>query len=162
MDNPTQVDETTTQEQENTSPTPTPKPQTPEKPTPEPRADDQLIRTLRDECAERRVQNRELRSTIDELSAERDTYKTQLEAIQREKDLLTVATKHGITEEYLDFLGSGSQEEMEARAVKLETLLASQQRGTPPRNRPVEGMKPGASTPADEPSDAYPAEWALR
>lgn len=161
MDNPTQVDETTTQEQENTSPTPAPKPQTPEKPTPEPRADDQLIRTLRDECAERRVQNRELRSTIDELSAERDTYKTQLEQIQREKDLLTVANKHGITEEYLDFLGSGSQEEMEARAVKLEVLLASQQR-TPLRNRPVEGMKPGASTPADEPSDAYPAEWALR
>lgn len=148
MDNPTQVDETTTQEQENTSPTPAPKPQTPEKPTPEPRGDDQLIRTLRDECAERRVQNRELRSTIDEISAERDTYKTKLESIQQENDLLLVATKHGITEEYLDFLGTGSQEEMEERAVKLEVLLASQQR-TPLRNRPVEGMKPGASTPAD-------------
>jgi dsDNA-specific endonuclease/ATPase MutS2 len=69
------------------------------------------------------------------------------------------AATHGIPADHFDLLGSGTEEEITARAEKISTLLAAQaQQQTPPpkpQSRPVEHMRPGA-TPgeADNEEDA--------
>lgn len=65
-----------------------------------------------------------------------------------------VAATHGIPADHFDLLGSGTEEEIAARAEKISTLLAAQAAaaattppvGAPPA-RPVEQLRPGA-TPA--------------
>lgn len=60
-----------------------------------------------------------------------------------------VAATHGITADHFDLLGSGTEDEIVARAAKLSTLLAAQAAAqttpaTAPSTRPVEQMRPGA------------------
>lgn len=61
------------------------------------------------------------------------------------------AATYGIPSDHFDLLGSGTEEEISARAEKLQTLLAAQVAAqTPPpadapRARPVEQLRPGAT-----------------
>lgn len=84
-------------------------------------------------------------------------------AAERESQLnvLRAAAKHGIPEEDHDLLGSGTPEELDARAARLASRYAATAAPTPPpSNRPVEGLRPGASpTPPAEPDNSYPAAW---
>jgi hypothetical protein len=100
-----------------------------------------------------------------ELQREREAR----EAIQRERDELQIgytrlelAAIHNIPPDDIDLIGSGSREDMEARAARLGALHAANTTKTPapPSDRPVERLRPGAApeppTPAD---DSYPESW---
>lgn len=80
---------------------------------------------------------------------------------ERELNLLRAAAKHGIPEEDYDLLGSGTPEELDARAARLAALRqTSAPTPPPPSNRPVEGLRPGASPTPPAPADnSYPAAW---
>lgn len=87
-------------------------------------------------------------------AAEREAETARAEAIR-----YRVAATHGVPADHFDLLGSGSEEEIEARAQKIAQLLAVKaqeqaQPGSPPPTRPVEQLRPGA-TPgeAESPDD---------
>jgi hypothetical protein len=64
------------------------------------------------------------------------------------------AATYGISPEHFDLLGTGSEEEVAARAAKLAALLTPSVPPAPgaPPTRPVEQLRPGA-TPAGQPND---------
>lgn len=60
------------------------------------------------------------------------------------------AATYGISADHFDLLGSGTEEEITARAEKLASLIAAQQApvtppAAPPQSRPVEQLRPGAT-----------------
>lgn len=64
---------------------------------------------------------------------------------------LRIAIKHGLGEADIDLLGSGTEEQVNARAQRIADLRAAAAPGTPtpvPGQRPVEQLRPGA-TPTD-------------
>lgn len=64
-----------------------------------------------------------------------------------------VAAQHGITADDIDLLGSGSEDQMTAKAQRIAALYAQQNRTTAPNpSRPVEQLRPGA-TPTDQKSE---------
>lgn len=80
-------------------------------------------------------------------SARRDADTARSEAIRYK-----VAATHGLSADHFDLLGSGSEDEITARATKIAALIADQARLqatlAAPTSRPVESLKPGA-TPAE-------------
>jgi hypothetical protein len=82
-------------------------------------------------------------------AAKRDAENYRAEAVRYK-----AAATHGIPADHFDLLGSGTEEEITARAAKLSALLAAQtQPPAPvPQRRPVEQMRPGA-TPGDAESE---------
>jgi hypothetical protein len=74
---------------------------------------------------------------------------------------MEVAITHHLDPEDIDLLGSGSREEMEDRAKRIAAKnAAAAKAGPPPTDRPVEGLRPGASPePASPPDDSYPEQW---
>ena len=83
---------------------------------------------------------------------------------QRETELLQ--TRFGISDDYLEFIGSGTYEEKEERAAKLGLLVQSakpQDATRPPSERPVASLRPGASpTPPPVEDTSYPATWGFQ
>lgn len=78
--------------------------------------------------------------------AHREIEKTRADAIRYK-----AAATFGVPQEHFDLLGSGTEEEVSARAEKIRTLLAAQAAAavtsptsTPP-TRPIEQMRPGAT-----------------
>ncbi|MBF6301175.1 hypothetical protein IU459_27055 [Nocardia amamiensis] len=90
--------------------------------------------------------------------------KTDLDARTNELNVLRAAHKHGVLEEDFDLLGSGTPEELDARAARIAARYPSSAAPTPPpSDRPVEGLRPGASpTPPAPPDTSYPASWRPR
>lgn len=90
-------------------------------------------------------------SQAEQTLAERETAFNQLDLIVR----------YNLDPEDSEFIGSGSREEMEDRAQRLAARVGSPKPHTaPPSDRPVEGLKPGASPePPKPPDDSYPAAW---
>lgn len=84
---------------------------------------------------------------------------------ETEKDLALyrrdLADEHKIPRDKLHLLGSGSREEMEAIAAEIGPLFTtSEKTPPPPSDRPVEGLRPGASPDSPKPADdSYPAAW---
>lgn len=75
--------------------------------------------------------------------ARRDAESARAEAVRYK-----AAATHGLSAEHFDLLGSGSEEEITARAAKIASLLAATQAAppsTPPQTRPVEQLRPGAT-----------------
>lgn len=91
---------------------------------------------------------------------------TDLTASRTENALLRVAAKHGIPEEDWDLLGSGTPEELDARAARLAAKgfgATKEPAPAPPSDRPLETLRPGASpTPPPAVDNSYPADWAPR
>jgi hypothetical protein len=83
----------------------------------------------------------------------RDAEKARAEAIRYK-----VAATHGIPADDFDLLGSGTEEEIAARAQRLAAYRAAAEQAqqpvapTAPQRRPVEQLRPGA-TPADAESE---------
>jgi len=75
-----------------------------------------------------------------------------------------IARRHGIADEDMDLLGSGTEEEIEGRAKRLAALSAAaagtDETPAPPTSRTAEKLRPGASpkTPTEAPK-SYPAGW---
>lgn len=91
----------------------------------------------------------------------------QIAASQQQIQLLGFAAKYGIPEDDYDLLGSGTPEEMESRAVRIAHMreaATGQQPTTPPSNRPVESLRPGASPqpPVRADNSSYPEAWRPR
>lgn len=101
---------------------------------------------------------------MDRLS-ERAT-KAEQRAQELESNLIRerIARRHSISDDDLDLLGSGSEEQIEARAQRIAALKAASTPApvaAPPSDRSREQLRPGA-TPAEAPNaetDAYPADW---
>jgi hypothetical protein len=86
---------------------------------------------------------------------------------EAEKDFalyrLDLASQYSIPRDEIDLIGSGSREEMEARAARLGPLFTSTEKKAPPSDRPVEGLRPGASPEPPKPEDhSYPANWGFQ
>lgn len=84
-------------------------------------------------------------------AAKRDADEARAEAIRYK-----AAATHGISADHFDLLGTGTEDEITARAEKIANLLSAQaataQTVTPPATRPVEQLRPGA-TPAGAESE---------
>lgn len=74
---------------------------------------------------------------------------------------MEMAVTHHIPPDDIDLIGSGTREEMEARAKRVAAKNAAAMKASPPpTDRPVEGLRPGATPePAKPPDDSYPASW---
>ena len=84
-------------------------------------------------------------------AARREAEMTRAEAIRYK-----AAATHGIGAEHFDLLGTGTEEEVSARAEKIAALLAAQAGPAPataPQTRPVEQMRPGATPGEAESAD---------
>lgn len=93
--------------------------------------------------------------------AEQDANSTRSELI-RER----IARRHGIADEDMDLLGSGTEEEIESRATRLAAKNAaaagttSSDSSAPPTARTTEKLHPGASPKVSaEAPKSYPASW---
>lgn len=78
-------------------------------------------------------------------NAQREAEMARAEAIRYK-----AAATHAIPADHFDLLGTGTEEEITARAAKLSALLAAQAAAqqapaTAPTSRPVEQMRPGAT-----------------
>ena len=134
-----------------------------------------MVRKLRDENASWRTKLRDAEPILQAHAEAEEAAKTEVQraneraaeaeriAAERESQLnvLRAAAKHGIPEEDYDLLGSGTPEELDARAARLAARYPSSTAPTPPpSDRPVEGLRPGASpTPPAQPDDSYPESW---
>lgn len=96
---------------------------------------------------------------------------TERDEARAEATRYRIALRHGITEEDFDLLGSGTEEQIEARATKVAAKneaakqaaleAAVQPPATPSPRRPAEQLRPGAS-PSPEPvqdDSYYPSGW---
>lgn len=135
------------------------------------------IAKLRKEAAGYRTKLREADPIIKKHQEAEEANKSEAqrerearEQIQRERDDLLVgytrlelAAQYNIPPDAIDLIGSGSREEMEAVAARLGPLFATREKTPPPpSNRPVEGLRPGASPEPPKPEDnSYPAEWGF-
>ena len=95
------------------------------------------VKQLREEAAAYRTQKNTLESKLKEYE---DRDKTELEKLQEraeraeqelesarvEQTRLTVAAKHGITADHLDLLTGSTEEEIDAKASKLASLITTQ------------------------------------
>ncbi|MGY2036611.1 hypothetical protein ACW9HF_15120 [Nocardia gipuzkoensis] len=129
-----------------------------------------MIKELRKENAGWRTKLRDAEPIIKAHNAAEEAAKTEVQraterATAAEKQIaeLTVklvAARHGIPEEDYDLLGSGTPEELENRAARLAARRPASAPPPPPSDRPVEGLRPGASpTPPAQPDTSYPAAW---
>lgn len=133
------------------------------------------IAKLRKENATWRTKYREAEPVLKQHQEMEEANKTELQRVQealeaerREKaeyqlgyTRMELAAMHNIPPDDIDLIGSGSREEMEARAVRLGALHATTKTSAPPSDRPVEGLRPGATPEPPKPADdSYPAAWA--
>ncbi|MFR9767061.1 hypothetical protein [Nocardia sp. SC052] len=100
------------------------------------------------------------KSEVQRVTDQLDTAQKTIAELTRE----AVAAKYGVPAEDYDFLGSGTREEMEAKGERYRARFGSAPAPTPPpSDRPVEGLRPGASpTPPAPPDTSYPADWRPR
>lgn len=94
------------------------------------------------------------------LAEAAETARRDLESARAETIRYKAAATHGISADHFDLLGSGTEAEIEARAVKIRDMVAAHTAATqaatattaPPVTRPVEQLRAGA-TPAGEVSE---------
>lgn len=85
-----------------------------------------------------------------------ETAKREAETARAEAIRYKAAASYGISADHFDLLGTGTEEEITARAEKLSQLLAAQQAASapppaaPPTRRPVEQLRPGATPSGSE------------
>lgn len=161
-------------------PTPTPEPQhqqpgdKPERAPRTPEDYEKMIADLRKENAERRIKLKELEPLAQQAREAEEAQKTEVQkAIERAEaaerrdaereanfQRLDLAVTHGIIPDNIDLIGSGTREEMEAKALKVKAMQDAQAVTAPPSDRPVEGLRPGASPEPPQPADdSYPESW---
>lgn len=131
------------------------------------------LEKARREAAKYRVERNELRGDAEKFRELKEAEKSDLqkaeEALQASNGELAVlkaqnarleaAARYGIAAENIDLLG-GDPENFEANAKRLSELQAAAV-NRPPSNRPVEGLRPGASPKEDAPDYDYPPSWEV-
>jgi len=81
----------------------------------------------------------------------------QLADVQAANARLMAAATHNIPPELIEFLGSGSEEDINARAETLAERLKATAPAPPVNKRPVESLTPGAAPSSAKPAD--PDAW---
>lgn len=151
--------------------------QTQQEPFDEQRARDKISKVT-SEAKGLRVRVKELEALESQVKAAEDAKKSEIERIsdraakaeqraqQVEAELIRerIARRHSISDDDLDLLGSGTEEQLEARAKRIADLKSAATPAAstaPPSDRSTAKLRPGA-TPAEAPAaqqDAYPAHW---
>lgn len=115
--------------------------------------------------AEQQKQLTEYQTLVEASKSDAQRKDEELARAQREAETARAdairykaAATHGITADHFDLLGTGTEEEITARAEKLSGLLQAQAAlaapaATPPATRPVEQMRPGATPGGTESED---------
>jgi hypothetical protein len=131
------------------------------------------IEKLRREAAGWRTKYREAEPQLTEYQKWQESQKTEQQKLAEAKEAaerelgdlrstnarLMAAAVHNIPPELIDLLGSGTEEEINARAETLaQRLKATAPAAAPTQQRPVESLKPGAA-PASSSSSADPDQW---
>lgn len=91
-------------------------------------------------------------------------------AEQRAKDVEAelirerIARRHKIDDDDLELLGTGTEEQLDARAKKIAAMRTAATGATvtaPPSDKPVQQLRPGATGAETDiaPPDAYPSSW---
>lgn len=138
---------------------------------------EKALADARKEAADRRVKLRELEPLAEKYREIEESKKDEVQkAIERAEAAekrdrereegftrLNLAVTHGIDPDNIDLIGSGSREDMEARALRVKSMQDAHNAPAttaPPSNRPVEGLRPGASPEPPGPADdSYPESW---
>lgn len=129
----------------------------------------EALTKARRDAAKYRTQLRDAQPVLDaarqaEEANKNDTQRavdraTAAEARAAELERELVVKNFGLSEAAQKFLGSGTREELEARAADLVALGVGGP-AAPPSNRPIEGLKSGAQVEPPAPADdSYPAAW---
>lgn len=105
--------------------------------------------------AEQQRQLTEYQQLVEASKSEAQRQQEAIEAAKRDAETsraeatrYKLAATHGIPAEHFDLLGSGTEEEIAARAEKISALLAMSTTSPPPppaTRRPVEQLRPGAT-----------------
>lgn len=94
----------------------------------------------------------EAQKTEQEKLTERATKAEAQAQVAREQALkFQIAAKHGITEADFDLIGTGTPDQMEARAARIASLTAHAPQ--PPSNSPKPLLRPGATPTENETED---------
>lgn len=144
---------------------------------PAPAANEPTLEELTAQLAAAQAQLAEAAPILEAHTATEEQNKSEVQkaidraaAAEKREAALTVklvAAQHGISEENIDLLGTGTLEELTARAARIAALAPAPAAvetppapGAPPSQRPIEALKPGASpAPPVVPDDSYPASW---
>lgn len=110
----------------------------------------------------------EAKKSEDQKIQERaDAAEKRAQAVEAELLRERIARRHKIDEDDMDLLGSGTEEQIEARAKRIaakNAAAAAVQATAPPSEKPVEKLRPGA-TGADKDitsQTAYPSHWSTK
>lgn len=105
------------------------------------------------------------------IADEAATARKEADEARAEMARWKAAATHHVSEDYFDLLGTGTTEEITARAervgkleaamaeltkLKADMAAAATAAQTPPGNQPVSSLKPGAAV---VPDDSYPSSW---
>lgn len=102
------------------------------------------------------------KTEIQRANERAQTVEQQLADMRATNARLMAAATHNIPPDLIDLLGSGTDEEIAARAeVLAERLKAAQPAATPAAQRPIEALTAGAA-PASSSATASPDEWIRR
>lgn len=102
------------------------------------------------------------KTEIQRANERAQTVEQQLADMRSANARLMAAATHNIPPDLIDLLGSGTDEEIAARAeVLAERLKAVRPAATPAAQRPVEALTPGAA-PASSSASATPDQWIRR
>lgn len=114
--------------------------------------------------AQEAIDAREAAKTSEQRALERaQALEAQLVTVQLQAETNGLAAQFGIPPTHVRYIVGNSPEERADAAKGIAELLhahSTPQPVAPPSNRPVEGLRPGASpTPPSEPPTAYPDWW---
>lgn len=126
------------------------------------------------EAANYRTQVNELKPLADQFKQLDEASKSEMQRLQESLDVtgrerderaaaalrFQVALEHGIGKEDLDLLGTGTEEELAARATRLAQLRAAAtapQVTAPPAGHTMPALRPGATPPAPPNNDSVEA-----
>lgn len=114
------------------------------------------VKQLREEAAGYRVRLKEIedaeKSDLQKAQEAAESAQAELAASKAEAARLRIAAKHGIGEDHLELLTGTDEEELEAKAVKLATLIKTPTNEEPQRKGawapfdPDEGKSPSSKT----------------
>lgn len=174
-------DDTTNQQE----PTPASEPSTPEVTTPNEQKGTQItdptvlqaeLDKARAEAAKYRTERTELKEAADKWSEYQEAQKTEQQRITEQNELLQrqleeqrlsnlrnqAALHYGLTADDLDLLGTGSPDEINARAQRLQSLHQAAQTTPPPSQTPNPSLRSGAGEREPEkPDDSFPSSWVV-
>lgn len=97
---------------------------------------------------------------LQDAQSERDA---KIAALTAENTRLSLAQTYGLSEEDFGLLGSGTAEQMEANAKRVQELRAAAAKAPEPvpSDRPVDGLRPVGAEKKKQEGTSYPSNWAV-